>query len=136
MVGMTKFSISGNQTKHGKVAGLLWQRAPRRNVVSTFNADVPVHGSMIHPPYVNIEGSFTLPTPAPPEVCDTLIQVSGHTLLVSGYFDNRLERNPNLRRDFPLIPWHGEIAILFVGKRKPFLTRGPPESVIRSAIAQ
>ena len=91
---------------------------------------------MIHPPYVDIEGSFALPTPAPPEVCDTLIQVSDHTLLVSGYFDNRLEQNPNLRRDFPLIPWHGELAVLFVGKRKPFVTRGPPESVIHLAIAQ
>ena len=65
-----------------------------------------------------------------------LIQVSDHTLLVSGYFDNRLKRNPNLRRDFPLIPWHGELAVLFVGKRKPFVTRGPPESVIHLAITQ
>jgi len=32
-----------------------------------------------------------------------LIQVSGHTLLVSGYFDKRLERNQNLECDFPLI---------------------------------
>jgi hypothetical protein len=65
-----------------------------------------------------------------------LIQVSGHTILVSGYFDDRLEQNPNLRRDFPLIPWRGEIAVLFVGKRKPFLTRGPPEPIIHFAIAQ
>ena len=65
-----------------------------------------------------------------------LMQVSGHTILVSGYFDNRVERNPNLRRDFPLIPWRGEIAVLFIGKRKPFLTRGPPKSVIHFAIAQ
>lgn len=56
--------------------------------------------------------------------------------MVSGYFDDRVERNPNLRRDFPLIPWRGEIAVLFVGKRKPFLTRGPPKSVIHFAIAQ
>jgi hypothetical protein len=33
-----------------------------------------------------------------------LIQVSGHTLLVSGYFDNRLERDSNLEH-VPLIPW-------------------------------
>jgi hypothetical protein len=128
---------SGNQTRRRKVTGFLWQQAPRRNVLYKFNADVPEHGiTAIHPPYVDIEGSFTLPTPAPPEVCNTLIQVSGHTILVSGYLDNRLERNPNLRRDFPLIPWPGEIAVLFVGKRKPFLTRGPPESDIHFAIAQ
>lgn len=76
-----------------------------------------------------------MPRIAPPPVFDTLIQVSGYTLLVSGYFDNRVERNVNLQRHFPLIPWHGEIAVLFVGKRKPFITRGPPECVIYFAIA-
>ena len=76
-----------------------------------------------------------MPRVASPPVFDTLIQVSGYTLLVSGYFDKRVERNVNLQRHFPLIPWHGEIAVLFVGKRKPFITRGPPESVIYFAIA-
>jgi hypothetical protein len=90
---------------------------------------------MIHPPYVDIERSFFMPIIAPPEVFDTLIRVSGHTLLVSGYFDNRVGRNVNLKHDFPLIPWHGEIAVLFVGKRKPFIARGPPGSVIYFAIA-
>ena len=90
---------------------------------------------MIHPPYVDVERSFFMSIIAPPEIFDTLIRVSGHTLLVSGYFDNRVERNANLKRDFPLIPWHGEIAVLFIGKRKPFLTRGPPDSVIHFAIA-
>ena len=56
--------------------------------------------------------------------------------MVSSYFDDRVELNPNVKRDFPLIPWRGEIAVLFVGKRKPFLTRGPPVGVIHFAIAQ
>jgi hypothetical protein len=83
-----------------------------------------------------VELSFTYPSAEPPKVHDTHLKVSGHTLLVSGYFDDRLEPNPNLRRDFPLIPWRGEISVLFVGRRKPFLTRGPPRSVIHLAIAQ
>ena len=29
-----------------------------------------------------------------------------------------LGQNQNLECDFPLIPWRGEIAVLFVGKRK------------------
>jgi len=77
-----------------------------------------------------------MPSVTQPEVFDTLIQVYGHTLLVSSYFDNRVEPNPNLERDFPLIPWRGEIAVLFVGKRKPFITRGPPKFVTHFAIAQ
>jgi len=90
---------------------------------------------MIHPPYVDVERSFFMSIIAPPEIFNTLIRVSGHTLLVSGYFDNHVEQNANLKRDFPLIPWHGEIAVLFIGKRKPFLTQGPPDSVIHFAIA-
>jgi len=65
-----------------------------------------------------------------------LIEISDHTLLVSSYFDRCLERNPNLERDFPIIPWHGEIAILFVGKRRPYVSRGPRWSVVYTAIAQ
>lgn len=92
--------------------------------------------STIHPPYVDVERSLSMPMVDPPEVFDTLIRVSGHTLLVSSYFDKRAQRNPNLKRDFPRIPWHGEIAVIFVGKRKPFITRGPPESVVHFAVAQ
>ena len=86
-----------------------------------------------------MEASFTYllaQDPAAPEVYDTLVEVSGHTILVSSYFDDRIEPNQNVMRDFPLIPWRGEIAVLFVGKRKPYLTRGPPEGVIHLAIAQ
>ena len=50
-------------------------------------------------------------------ICDTLIQVLGYTLLVSGYFDNRLERNPNLERDFPT-----------TSPSSPLLTLAPPLS--------
>ncbi|KAI0281928.1 hypothetical protein BC826DRAFT_1067064 [Russula brevipes] len=115
----------GVRTKRGSVAGCLWQRAPRRNVIHAFDADIPMRARV-----------FSMPTLAPPEVFDTLIQVHGHTLLVSGYFDERLEKNPNLKRDFPFIPWRGEIAVLFVGKRKHFLNRGPPGSIIHLAITQ
>jgi hypothetical protein len=125
-----------NQTEHGTVTGYLWRRDPRRNVLYKFIADFPVQESTIHPPYVDVERSFSLPTLSPPEVFDTLVELTGYTLLVSGYFDSRLEPNPNLKRDFPLIPWRGEIAVLFVGKRKPFLTRGPPDFVIHYVIAQ
>ena len=100
-----------------------------------FKASFPVYGSTIRPPYVDIEASFAYSTPVP-VVYNTLIEVSGHTILVSSYFDDRVEPNLNVMRDFPLIPWRGEIAVLFVGKRKPFLTRGPPEGVIHFAIAQ
>lgn len=85
---------------------------------------------------VDVEGAFYWPRNPQPEVFDTLIRVSGHTLLVSAYFDTRLAPNPNLKRDFPHIPWRGEIAVLFVGKRKPFLRRASPDSVVRFAVAQ
>ncbi|KAI0268924.1 hypothetical protein BGY98DRAFT_1180293 [Russula aff. rugulosa BPL654] len=121
-------------TRPGKVAGFLWQQAPRRKVRYEFKADLPVHNNSIQPPYIDVEWSFALPVPVA-EVCDTLIKISGHTLLVTSYFDARLEPNPNLGRDFPLIPWRGEIAVLFIGKRRHFLARGPPESIVQKALA-
>jgi hypothetical protein len=97
---------------------------------------VPLHGNIVNLPYVDIENEFFLPRASRPEVFDTLIRINGHKLLVIGYLDSRFGPNPNLKRDFPLIPWKGEIAVLFLGKRKPYITRPPPESVTRFAIAQ
>ena len=73
--------------------------------------------------------------PTPPVVYDTIIKTSGHTLLVTSYYDARLGPNPNLGRKFSLIPWRGEVALLFLGKRKHFLARGPPDSVISHVLA-
>ena len=103
-----------------------------------FDAALPVHasGNMIYPPYVDIEAAFFQPSASEPEVFDTLIRVDDHTLLVTAYFDACLGLNPNLKRDFPHIPWCGEIAVLFVGKRKSYMKRAPPDSVVRSAVAQ
>jgi hypothetical protein len=119
------------------VNGYLWGRWPRQTIAHRFNTELPVHGRyIINPPYVDIEDAFLLPDTSQPEVFDTLIRIGGHTLLVSSYFDTRLGPNPNLKRDFPHITWRGEIAVLFVGKRKPFVRRAPPDLVVRSAIAQ
>lgn len=96
---------------------------------------MPINSNSIHPPYIDVEASFSaLPIPAP-DVYNTLIKISDHTLLVTGYYDARLETNPNLGRTFPLIPWREEIAVLFLGKRKHFLARGPPDSVVFHALA-
>ena len=125
------------QTKDGIVNGYLWGRWPRETITYFFNAKLPLHGRcIINPPYVDVEDTFFLPSASQPEVFDTLIRVAGHTLLVSSYFDSHLGPNPNLKRDFPSIPWCGEIAVLFVGKRKPFVRRAPPDLVVCSAITQ
>jgi hypothetical protein len=55
--------------------------------------------------------------------------------LVTAYYDARLEPNSNLAREFPLIPWRGEVAVLFLGERRHFLVCGPPEAVVHHALA-
>jgi hypothetical protein len=85
---------------------------------------------------VDVEGAFFRPSASQAEVSDTLVRVAGHTLLISAYFDASLDPNPNLKRDFPHIPWRGEISVLFVGKRKSFVRRAPPDPVVRSAVAR
>ena len=117
--------------------GYLWGRWPRQTIAYHFNTELPVHARcIINPPYVDIEDAFFLSDTAQPEVFDTLMRIDGHTLLVSSYFDAGLGPNTNLKRDFPHITWRGEIAVLFVGKRKPFVKWAPPDLVVRSAIAQ
>ena len=97
---------------------------------------MPISGNFTQLPYIDVEWSFsTLPMPVPPEVYDTLVKISGHTLLVTAYYDIRLEPNPNLGHDFPLILWCGEIAVLFLGKKRHFLALGPPESVVYHTLA-
>ena len=87
----------------------------RETVTYSFDAEMPVQGDCLNPPYVDVEGVFFLPSVSQPEVFDTLVRVDDHTFfLVSAYFDIRLGRNPNLKRDFPNVPWCGEIAVLFV----------------------
>ena len=56
-------------------------------------------------------------------------------LLVTSYYDAQLKPNPNLARNFPLVPWHGEIAVLFLRKKRHFLACGPLESVIFHVLA-
>lgn len=116
--------------------GYLWGRWARQAIKWSFDAELPVDESTLYSPYVDVEAAFYRPASSPPEVFDTLVRVAGHTLLVVAYFDIRLGPNPNLKRDFPYIPWRGEIAVLFVGKRKPFVSRAPPDTVVRSAIIQ
>src|SRR6266702_2420076 len=132
-----QISNSTLQTKIDTVNGYLWGRWPHQTITYCFNAELPVHGRwIINPPYVDIEGAFFLPSASQPEVFNTLIQVVGHTLLVLSYFDTHLGPNPNLKCDFPHIPWCGEITVLFVRKRKPFVRRVPPDLVVCSAITQ
>ncbi|KAI9443029.1 hypothetical protein H4582DRAFT_2054123 [Lactarius indigo] len=123
-------------TRPSAVSGYLWSRWPRRRITSTFDAVLPLHRDVTDPPYIDIEAAFFLPKAFPPEVFDTLIHVAGHKILITGYLDNRLGPNPNLQHDFPLIPWKGEIAVLFIGKRRPYISCAPPKSLIRFAIVQ
>ena len=118
--------------------GYLWGKWPHRRITHTFFATSPLRGDIISPPYVDIESEFFLPRASPPEVFDTLIRVAGYKILVTGYLNphHRSIPNPNLLRDFPFIHWKGEIAVLFIGKRKPYVSRAPPKSLLRFAIVQ
>jgi hypothetical protein len=118
------------------VSGYLWGKWPHRRITHTFFATSSLRGDIISPPYVDIESEFFLPRALPPEVFDTLVCVAGYKILVTGYLNlhHRSFPNPNLLRDFPFIPWKGEIAVLFIGKRKPYVSRAPPKSLLCFAI--
>ena len=98
----------------------------------------PLCKDIISLPYVDIEDAYFLPRASPPEVFNTLINVAGYKILVTSYLNlnNHSFLNPNLQRDFPLIPWKGEIAVPFIRKRKPYVSQAPPRSLLHFAIAQ
>ncbi|KAH8978683.1 hypothetical protein EDB83DRAFT_2327308 [Lactarius deliciosus] len=125
-------------TRPCAVTGYLWGIWPHRRIVHTFHGISPLCKDIVSPPYVDIEDAFFLPRASPPQVFDTLMRIAGYKILVTGYLNlnNRSFPNPNLQRDFPLIPWKGEIAVLFIGKRKPYISRAPPRSLLHFAIAQ
>src|SRR6266702_6420077 len=126
------------QTKPCTVTGYLWGTWPHQCIIHTFHAVSSLHKDIVGPPYVDIEDTFFLLRALPPEVFDTLIRVAGYKILVTGYLNlnNRSFPNPNLQHDFPLIPWKGEIAVLFIGKRKPYVSRAPPRLLLHFTIAQ
>src|ERR1700761_1809916 len=115
------------QTKACAVTSCLRGTWPHQHIVHAFHAILPLRGDIINPPYVDIEDAFYLPRASSPEVFDT----PSYVLLVTRSFPN-----PNLQRDIPLIPWKGEIVVLFIGKRKPYVSRAPPRSLLRFTIAQ
>jgi hypothetical protein len=120
------------------VNGYVWGKWPHQRITHTFLASSPLHGDIISPSYVDIEGELFLPWASPPEVFDTLIHVAGYKILVTGYLDfcHCSIPDPNLLRDFPFIHWKGEITVLFIGKRKPYISQAPHKSLLHFAIAQ
>lgn len=97
--------------------------------VYTFNADIHVHGSTVHlRQYRHIEGLSALPN----LTTDAPIQVCGHTLLVSGYLDNRLDRDPNLERVLPIFIRRGESTLCW----KEAVLFGAHPSFVYVGIAQ
>ncbi|KAF8271543.1 hypothetical protein EI94DRAFT_1698088 [Lactarius quietus] len=120
---------------HRRTLGNVPGKWPNRRIAQTFLVISPLHGDIVDLPYINVEDDFFLPCASPPEVFDTLMCVAGYKILVTGYFNRRSFPNPNLQRNFPLIPWKGEIAVLFIGKCKPYVSRAPPRSLLHFAIA-
>lgn len=120
------------------MSSYLWGKWPHQHITHTFVVTSPLCGDITSPPYVNIEGEFFLPWASPPKVFDTLMCVASHKILVMGYLNlhNHSFPNPNLLCNFPLIPWKGEIAILFIGACKPYVSQAPPKSLLHFAIAQ
>ncbi|KAF8263913.1 hypothetical protein EI94DRAFT_1703640 [Lactarius quietus] len=122
-------------TKSCVVTGYLWGKWPNQHIAQTFLVISPLRGDIVDLPYIKVKDDFFLPRASPPEVFDTLMRVAGYKILVTGYFDRHSFPNLNLQRNFPLIPWKGEIAVLFIGKCKPYVSRAVPRSLLRFAIA-
>ena len=69
------------------------------------------------------------------------MHVAGYKIFATGYLNLRsftivLSLTQTRCATCLLIPWGGEIAVLFIGKHKPYVSQAPPKSLLRFAIAQ
>lgn len=75
-------------------------------------------------PYVRVEEGFARWRDHKPVIHDCVVDVSAsgtiHSFLISAYYDcDRYPLNPSISRCFTKLPsWHGEVAVIFLGKRK------------------
>lgn len=95
-----------------------------RRTLTTLRSKAPDDEDKL--PYVKVEEGFARWHDHRPIIHDCIVDVSGlgglHSFLVSAYYDyTRYPPNPTISRHFGKIsPWHGEIAVVFLGKRKFF----------------
>ena len=121
------------RTRKGAHA-MLW-RYPRtsarlsfsRQMFSTLRSVAPNSSDDL--PYVQLEDGFSRWDEHQPVIHDCIVDVpirlhslKTESFLISAYYDeNNFPRNPSFARDFPsLSNWHGEIIVVFLGRRRFF----------------
>ncbi|KAI0026841.1 hypothetical protein K488DRAFT_91797 [Vararia minispora EC-137] len=103
-----------------------------------FDALVSESSSIRNLPLVLVDLHFSLPKTslgAVPFVDDSIVWIDDTaSVLVSGYSHPDASVNEALLRLFPSYTWRGKIAVVFLGKWKPYLTRPPPSADVNAAV--
>ncbi|KAJ6521408.1 hypothetical protein B0H19DRAFT_1066364 [Mycena capillaripes] len=72
-------------------------------------------------PYLVVQDSFTVTQAV--VIHDTLVHVGKRRFLVSGYYRPTLPINEGLKEIAPGFAWRGEIIVVALGKRVPYLAK-------------
>lgn len=110
---------------------LYTSKSPRRECVF-FKSDVPLNESCLNPRIVYTDKVFSQDYPA--TIHEAIVYDGPARFLIIGYQTQWGPRNRALESVLPDVIWSGEIAVLFLGIRSPFIqspSRSPSRSIGR-----
>ncbi|KAK0468520.1 hypothetical protein IW261DRAFT_1426348 [Armillaria novae-zelandiae] len=105
-------------------------KSPRRECI-LFPCEVPLNENHLNPRIVRAEKMFSLHDGVT-VIHEAVVHNGRFRFLIVGYHSRNGPRNRALEDVLPDIHWHGEIAVLFLGTRRPFIEspRGSPSRSI------
>lgn len=100
-----------------------------------FKAIVPLAETFENPRYIRIEDRFSQPTVGN-EIHDCKVVIDKNVFLITAYWKESDHRNMAVETAGKGLRWRGEIAVVQVGRIKPFYKRPKNPHCVNKAVAR
>lgn len=100
-----------------------------------FKTIVPVAETFENPRYIWIEDRFSQPTVGS-DLHDCKVVVDGNVFLITAYWKEGKHKNRAVETAGKGLMWRGEIAVVQVGRLRPFYKRPKNPSCVNKAVAR
>lgn len=119
----------------GTTRGYIFSSKRSRRLPVIFKTIAPVAETFENPRYVRIEEKFSQPT-AGREIHDCKVVVGGNIFLITAYWEEDDHKNRAVGSAGKGLIWRGEVAVVQVGRLKPFYKRPKNPSSVNKAVAR
>jgi hypothetical protein len=119
----------------GTTRGYIFSPQRSRRLPVDFKTIVPVAETFENPRYIRIEDRFSQPT-AGRVIYDCKVVVDKNVFLITAYWKEDGHRNRAVESAGKGLRWKGEIAVVQVGRLKPFYKRPKDPSSVNKAVAR